>query len=81
MTTSNISTSVKPALAYYKNKTITIVDWASTGSFPDLQARFLCPYIASYLHASCNVHRRCRRWHGTRSECGGTRDTERIDGG
>lgn len=49
------STTVKPDLSYYRNKTIDFYDIDSIGGAYDVAALILCPYIGAYLHAKCNV--------------------------
>ena len=47
--------AIRADFAFYKNKTITMYVWGSTGTAPDLQARSIAPYLAAYLHCSVNV--------------------------
>ena len=49
------SSSVVADKAYFKGKTITIINPGSAGGGNDLTALAYCPYIAAYLHATCSV--------------------------
>lgn len=47
--------ALQRGLAFYKGKTITVVDSGTVGGPYDLYARVLMPYVAKYLHASFEV--------------------------
>lgn len=46
---------VQKGLAFYKGKTILVIDSGTVGGAYDLYARVIMPYIAQYLHASYEV--------------------------
>ena len=53
--TPRTSTNVKPDLAFYAGKTITLVDAGAAGNGPGLVETSLAPVLAAYLHATVNV--------------------------